>query len=602
MTFALLLAVSLSGDRVLTALDQASQLGLEMGKPVLVEKKLQREQVYLSRHGCSSSVALIALAKALHASVTSTESGFRIARSPDDLKALHATRIGVRTQWISRRFAAVDGFRERSFRGQSPADANKQALGNDSAPYKGTNPKPLARPVQFTSSSLLPANALLQKLATQIGISHLAAIESGTAVEYEDSPVGGDFALPDHHDLDLEYREAMNKLGDYSRMGDVSLDLAFSFHKAEYEAWEKRLGDPRKLRLWVSADLDGLAFRLEGFDANGKRVLLSWQGVRNKDTIENTNQMASRIASLGVSNPMVELRPASVEALEIAHETGPYPQWFLHPEQNEPLDLFVRDALAAEAEKHPSQCFAVCVDDGFWGIVRYSLKDKKIDMNMFEAFLDQTLPYETNSDKKMLVWRPVDPEYSESSRADRKELSRFATAYRTGALPDLRKVSLLVKRASQFTSSLTHFWDSTVADRMHYAPVIDTFLPGEVLRIMGACNDEGWDQLATGYSVSAEKLGVVPEVERLFRSRNAMAVNGNSTFPDIFQNPRELYPSGDLGQTGVTIGTQAVAKMNAWDEKKAEPEGMSWADQTRAGIFYIPFFWLNGKMECRRCS
>jgi len=497
---------------------------------VLVSKELRNQLVFLFPNGSETEVQLKGLACSLHASLIERPDGTWIERTKNDLEALHRNRANSREQWISKELEAVVAFRRKALSVSSLDAAFSTELEHKVKAQRDFDARKISAEQlgQFSSFNLLPSSRFAEQLLRRIGLHKLAALPSSHPVTFEDLPPPGIEPLPNHEDL----------LQSLLREQEAAPPLATSTEDQRYMATlgYARLGldpfsdPPSKFRVRVRPNETDILFHIEGFSSSGHRVLEVNLTASERPFAWHESAIIARHPD--ESSTFTSIRSESLAALSfIRQREGAKPDWLLHPDKVEPLDLFVRDALTGLASKLSNRrCFACSVSDRLWREVPRLINKDKINIDILEEFFRIRLPYEQVAGSEFIALRPIDPEADEAARSDRNSLSEFVRAMT--AQPDWRLVSKLFAASSPTVGSLSSAW--VLYSQNPHDRVLGFDISVELNRLLGAIPDEVWARFLQVGKMSAGQLRVVNELNEFIQADYGIHVTSDVALPDAF--------------------------------------------------------------------
>ena len=311
---------------------------------------------------------------------------------------------------------------------------------------------------------------------------------------------------------------------------------------------------PVRLRMEVQNSLGEAGVLLDGFDRSGKRVLRTRLGGYPLGIpMANTQLMRSVDRKPGAL--WLTLSSKSQSALDFINGNTPkstVPDWFLHPETNEPLDQFLSEILSGFASTWESKCVAIDVSDGLFGLATGFEKQGKYGLDSLIRAVGSFLPYETSETSYSVVWRPLDPEYAEAGIADRKVLGRFARSTTFGDACGLRVWSQVFHDASPGFSPLASEWLNRVELGRKRSSGKGDF-SNFYLKLLGGLSDEVWLRLQKEAAVPADFLGSGTALDTIIRNDRMVTVKGDGPFPDIYQFASEACADSDSSQISVSL-------------------------------------------------
>ena len=569
MVTLLCLGASPEVPRIVRCGDLLTSLAREAKVTLDLPRSLGEHRVYLVRGDDSAQAAIRLVAKAIGASVAQSGTRIEIRRTAADERAIESRRRLQRTRWLEASLQRVAAHRKASALGRDPVAAALEARSQDLAAWGEVMKGRRAFFPATSAEDLLPASGLLRGMVQRIGIETIAGLPYARASVFEDRPVATAVPLPEHDDLSAAY------------LSDAEGFVAFDPDKAmppnalgqSSLPFNRPPKDPSRLarlRVWCQWAENVGSVYLEAFDASGRRLDRSYLGASPSGT-QLTAANLLRMRKDPAEARWKALSPEALDALRASASGPPQPPpaWFRDPVADEPLDLFVDEAVAGLTASPDHRAVAMDVDDGLWAHVRECVKDGRVDLDLLGKTLAEWLPYERLADADGTAWRLVDPEISERRRADRAALGRFARAVAASRDVEPRAVSRLFHDASPEEGTLVDAWLG-VAGRVGRLPA--TSLDPETQRFLGAIPEDAWTRLLAGETLSVGALGIGNDLLRLFLTSAPWVERADGgPVPDLFRYPTELYPEGDLGPTTLAVGSVEANVLRFWSVGQPEP-------------------------------
>jgi hypothetical protein len=415
----------LATGHVVTASQAVTDLARELHEPVKISWALKDDLVFIEPAQALPKALITSLATALHASVRRAESGLVIERTPNDLKEIEQGRITERTHWLTERLDSVQRYRA-THNVQSSEDymAALRSRGQDWMQFAGRH---IDHPNPFYIGELLPSETVLEGIMERIGLEKLAALPSGEVQVFEDQPQGETESLPEHQDLIDTY---INSMTSFTNAKPLSTDRFYARQlgsKDVFDGWDKA-ALTSKLRLEERSTRSEIYLILEGFDSHGNRSLLA-DFLAGPAGIKGDSFQTMRAEEKKSDAAWIDLSPEGRAAIQPLQPGSALPAWFIHPDKQEPMDLFVREALQSLASEHPDNAFVVDVSDDLWLAMKLASKDGRINVGALKDQIRERVPYDEVTESGSTVWRLRDPVLDEAARADRKVLARFGQEF-----------------------------------------------------------------------------------------------------------------------------------------------------------------------------
>jgi hypothetical protein len=567
----LVVAGAVPTPRVLTLESVVSQLCQDLHKRISVEPRLGKKLVFISDPGSQPEPLLSSLATTVHASLVTTANGLRLQRTSGDLRTARKAEIAQRAGWIRARLDQVAKFRaDRLSRGSFEAAYARELDAEARARENYHLGRGLA-PAAFFVNQLLPGEILIESLIRRIGVDQLATVPTGESQVYEDFPADSAFPLPDHADIVDQYVADSLPLERMSLPGQST------------SPYLSHLGGPTrtpvKLRLRQLVERTRVIFNLEGFDSRGTRVLaadfftqskdpsrlpasIAREAMQKQDAVWETLS-ASAQGALGWFSPTASVTSDNV------------PDWFLHPESGEPLNLFVAEALNGLASLEQSKPVMVDVDDAFWDAARLCCLKGRFCATGFRDILSESENYDRTETGWGVIWRPKNPELVEASLADRKVLGRAARALVFEQSDPLKPLSRLFYDASKSSSTLAWTWARKAV--LFDAPDNGSLFDESAYRMLGALPASVWNELENGKTVSAGQAENTDDVRNLL-SGERYQTTGQGNLSDLKRHALELYSEHSVASTLISLHPMQSTVIRFWNQTAVEPKWWNPAD------------------------
>lgn len=545
----------LPAPQIGTVAANLSWIGVKLGRPIAVQAVLSKKLLFISDPDYPPDKLLALVATAVHGSVRATPNGLTLERSSKDLAALRDAEHRERVDWILARLQDVAAYRKKASAagGGLPQVVTRELNGRQTA-MQNFSSHGGPRPATLFPQQLLPSELLLEALIRRIGADELASIPPGRIVIYEDSPVDQAAPLPPDGDLIDQYLEASMPLDGISLTQDASAAIQRLRYAPFFSQVGKQTKRPERLRLRVTSARTNLLLQLEGFDGEEKRVLLADFVTQGRMKGRPYTNIASEDKAKGDAlwSPISKATQVEIDRdLRSQISVGsPAPDWLVHPERTEPLNLFVCDCLGAFAAQTPEKCMVVDVDDFFWDFTRVCCSGERLCTTAFQDELGEMEDYERVEDATSIVLRPRTPEAVEATQADRKVLGRGIRDLIARNGDRLRTLSLLFHDASADRSP---FAERLARDAMQIAPTSsDELLGDRTYRLLGAISENAWGDLMAGRLATAAQDGVTDEMRDLLVS-DTRAAFGDQVVTDLKHHPIELYHEVPVGATQLSV-------------------------------------------------
>jgi len=536
MILSLCLAI-LPFGRIATLSEVTVALASQIGQPIEIADNLKDDLVFVEPRSAPPRQVLAALAKTLQATVAGEGQLLSIRRTSDDERALRVKRTEARTDWIRKDLEAAEKYRTDNFKSSGPDVYLAEVRRLAKRRLEEVNQK-LVPDSAWSPSDGLPAAGLLEGLIRRIGLDKLAELPSDEACVYEDEPVAGARSLPDVQDLKADYESAMAAFQNYDLTRDDLFNLKITGQGYNVAEWNESAHISR-LRLSEEAGVNWIALTLEGYDSLGKRIVQA----RLAAGPDKNATWAGGLLRREACNPRTRWIDLAPDAPKEGQGAYALPDWTVHPDKIEPLNVLAKDVLTAIGDEHPEKSFVFAVSDRLWDVTAECSQNGKLNVDAFEDYAKQYGAYECLSQEDAIVWRLQDPEFEEQSRASRKELARFVVRFKSTNHIDTRSAVLLYHDANIECSRLTVGFLGYVGSSTGELPTIRASTsPKELFRLLGAIPDEAWSSLVSGRVLSCGSMGIVPDLDRFLR--RAQLQTEGAGVSDLYRHPTELLPYG----------------------------------------------------------
>ena len=502
--FSCLCSSTSSLPQVRTAREEAEVLSQEFNQPIQVSASLQNCLVFLQGNGQSAACQIKVLADALSADVITDHGISRVVRTKAGLAELNRSRTETRAQWIEAELAAKANRPTTKVSLQKTRDASKFG----------------------------------EKLIRRIGVRLLAALPPGLSTVFEDQPVFGALSLPGHLDLNEDLIESFQQLQQPSQIKNVLVESAPSVNDSKPTNGFLSIKKCR-VTCWSGPNFLNIVVRVFGQEG---QTLASSEFFPSPYSAPLIQKDFNNRYSSGHENHRVALRPESVEAVKfIETNEASIPNWVLHPENHEPLDIFVRDVIAALGDRiAPNKCFAIEVTDEMWKRALACVQNNTIDTDVFRGELEEWLRYETLDSPFSIVMRPMSVEDAEFDTSNRKVLGKFARSMVRSPHP--RTIARLFCDNYRCDASLGSAW-LRLAQSGSVVPLGQDASP-EFYRLLGSISDEKWDALLANGHMTAGELGIVEAVDDYLKIDFPLRDFKPQPHTDILRFGPENVPNG----------------------------------------------------------
>jgi|GEM_PF-1744898 len=534
--FNLIAAFAITSGQVIPVAQAGQELSVLLKTPIEVAKPLQLHHVLIEPHGAGAKVILDGLAATLHASLTKTPTGLKLERTPADLAKMRQERKDERVAAMRQFFEREAKYRAAKVAGGVATDAYFAALERQNEQEMVVARGGPRHVDPFPPERLLPTSELLERLVERIGFEECAELPAWTAKVYEDDPSQGILSLPEHKDLLQAFGTAMAPLQAVAVPNPNPIRLNY----ASGPSWS--LAQPvSRLRVVEEASEIGILFTLEGYDRQGKRVVEANWDVPTIYAKSRPDQ------ELGLSPKWITFSPEDAAAMTFGRDnkTRAFPDWYLHPDQHEPLNLFVREAVDSLLTKSTLPSIALVSDD-CWNLAQASQKEGRLNVKAFESTLLNWGSYQDIELGGVQIWRPKDLEATEFRQSDRKVLARFAKGLKDSPSPDIRTFANFYHDSSPGLGALTYFWPGAGQVAAGFSPNVHCSMGAEFFRVLGGLSESSWSRLRDGSSATIGELGVGAEMRAYVQSQITHSkANGLREPTDWDRHLAAFFANGD---------------------------------------------------------
>jgi hypothetical protein len=552
--------------RLVRAGAEVEAIGAELGQRIEISSRLANEMLYIENGAASPGERLVALAHALNASLTTQDYIETVARTAHDLKAIHAKRTSVRAAWIASRLKYAADYRLK----RGGHDLNRQSLereiDRESKAWGDVMSGRVRAPTEVMGiGNLLPCEQLLEALVFRIGERNLAAIPSGELRVYEDAVLPGSHSLPEFADLVSQYRSALRKLA-VSGLSDRAAEEVKELNPnlAQLLGVFREDINPTRCRLVVDAGPVGMGIHLDIYEHTGRLMDSAYLWVFDKQPFLGGNQIADNAVGT-TADTRVPLGPSELDGVRVmlgGHPTAAR-DWFSSPDKHEPLDLFARAAVSNLIAGSSGRCVVADVPDEFLTIAARCVTRGSLNCSGFRTLLEQCEGYERVDLGGDTVWRPTDPEYTESRRANRVSLARYTKQLMENG------ANIERLRAKAFHEGFPGVWEwagSWVlsARNLSHMPNGSSGVSAKMYAVLGGISDSAWDELEAGATRTASQLGITEELLQLFDDESTSAQSDSRALSDLDKHPAELYTTLGIGDTPISLRKLTRRVVQKW--------------------------------------
>jgi hypothetical protein len=529
--------IAVSSNSVVPLQEAVNSLTRQIGKPCLVLGALRRERVFVEPHGAAPTVVLSALAASLHASIHQTTNGLVFERTTADLTEMRRSREADRANWISDRLEKVRKFRVDKTKRGAPDQVFFDALDHQADQIAQVSHGKRNDIDPFYAIQLLPSEVVLEELISRIGPAKLAEAPSGTVVVYEDSPVEGANPLPLHDDLDKAYEQSMQAFQNI-QISQIEAGRLKALSLSDALVGWFGVSEVVTLRLEEEAEDTQILFKLEGFNAKGGRTALAYFAAGPTASLRMPN-LTIRATEKDPHSSWIRISDAGLDVIKFTkNETlMKLPDWYLHPDKIEPLNLFVREALGNIASETPNQPVVIVAADSLWPNTAQCLQGDRINTYALEEVIAEWSPFERVESLGAIIWRPKDEEYCEASNADRTALAEYARSLEREGHADTLSAVRLYTDSNTYPGSLSNAWffDGQLASGRQ---VMSCNLGRSFYHLLGEIPQEGWDRLMSCQTEGCAELGIEDAMESFLKNDAYLRTEGVTS--DLLRHPNEV--------------------------------------------------------------
>jgi|GEM_PF-2311357 len=562
------LVVSSGSPEVLSAGQEAANLAAELSRTVTVSKELSGRLVFVERHDCSALTAIKGLADCLHASLVNTAQGSVIQRTKEDERQIRAALVATRSDWLRRSLFEIDKYRKAHLDPSAPVNSVAGEVDRQDAISHELEQERVPKTAEFTVRELMPAEGLLVGLLGRIGVAKLAESSLQERTVFEDRPITGAEALPEHVGLSDEYSSEIEAFNVANL--PTSAIRRDGFWKNEMDRFAAGWGSKPKvvsrLRLEEVCVGNQIDLLLQGYDASGSEVLRAEVLSGPTKMLSTPDMLIKQAANDKTDQVWCQLPGEGAAAAKWVSDPGKqkFPEWFVHPDKMEPMNLFVAPALKALAEADSTKCVAIEVTDSFWPLTQQCVRNGAVSMKALKETISQWTPFERVEKGDEVLWRPEDPRLAESRQADRKELARFAQQAQQEGHASLRATARLYHDGSVEAGGLTNIWEFDARVALNQWSTEGKNLTSRMYKLIGDIADSEWRSLTSGQTLTSGELGTTADLTRLVEDDDSISAEADGPIPDIYKHYRELFPNGVSDQTPISVRALQVPVMQSW--------------------------------------
>jgi len=555
----------ITSDKVITMSQACSELSAQIAQPIKVSKPLQQELVFIHPAGELPRNLVRDLAYAVHATVREQSGKLEIVRTNKDLNSIQQTRESIANRWIEQALTRISKFRKVARQGKTADEAYYAALAIQKEQVNEFVQGKRKSVDQLFPEYVLPSEDLLEKIVKRIGPRTFAQIPTGSSRVFQVSAIGDAIELPNCQDLIETFVQEMSTFASRSPTPQNKF-LSHSFRGSETVAQWGKCQYTAKLRLRVYAEESSISFWLDGFDVQGNKVFGASCGVGPQYEFVDTTDSWAQFDTSPKSNH-VRLEEASLKALTfLAQGTQQaLPPWFLNPEKNEPLNLFVKDALTSLVSTCPNKPVIVSVQDTLWSTFRRPLSQPTPSLRSILDAIKNWSQYECCQVGQATILRSLDPRFSEESHADRKNLGRFARTLSTSTAPTLPQGAAFLYETSQLCSSLATDWLTYGQLSIGVEPILSASSYGApLLWVMGSIPSGQWQALLAGRELTTSELGIRNQLKTLLSKWMPIELFGPPEVADWRKFANEIVPGDFPAESTVQITNSSSRLIKTW--------------------------------------
>ena len=547
------------------------------GTTIQVSSSLREARVYLDPHRATSAVALQALATALHASVVEKPGIWTLVVTEADRKTAERTRVADRLAWIRLRVEAVERYQADALKGRTLPVAVASEIERQTRISEAISRRENVAPDPHFATELLPSENLLLALIHKIGEAKIASVPVDSSRVWEDAPVPGALALPEHREAVAIYEGAVAKLRGTLLAPRLKAGIDRFAAEAFFLDWRDEWSPLTRLRIRVQSESTRLLVSLEGYDAGGAQRTAATL-IAMPRTVWQPPERLAKAESLSPTADWVPLSDANLATTpldSVVSVRRTAPTWLTDPEMDEPLDRMAGEPLAA-LEPEEKRCVAIQASDGLWRTVRPAVMNSRLSVAAFRTMMREEMGYERIESVNGVVWRLRDAP-DRYANADRRVLGAFARAtLRHGAI-SLRDLSVFHRSIGPRTTSLTRFWEQTLRGSAQ----IRTF-SGDASHpfyaMLGAIPANVWDARASGIPVTIKRLGIEGQFAAVL-DEDRTPVESVRPFPDVLKHLRESFASDTPGAATLSVASRRTPLIGLLPQNVSGEPQVFWTDR-----------------------
>ena len=560
---------NLTYSPVLTAGEYVRKMQKSSPRRIEIDPLLSKHIVMVRSSGRNITVNLQALSVALHASCKQDDNRIVITRTSLDKRSISGSRLGTRLTWLHSKLDAIEKFRELLVKRGTASAQFKFALADESRRMSNFLSKGIAPGTGLFATQLLPPELLLEDLMKKVGLDSIANLKSGKRAEYANFRSDGSVELPSVDEILEKYSNEKVDLRLGSDLDRPHLSLSDS-SMFEFVQGPKIKSD--KLRLRVVSSAQSVQVRLEGYAADDSRNLFAFFEAGPSLGLETPESISANFG-MDKTYPKKHISDLSYKALQEIRNlnsgrgvnSGNF-NWIIDPITVDPLSSFVSDIMSNVVEDGDTGFNVVDLSDGLWTLLFRSVdKDGQYSVEAVRQCIKMWLPYEKIQTPDFTAWRPIDAEFEDLRRADRKVLKNYA---RSKEKLTMRTAGQFIHRAVSADSSVPFAWLAACTQNGKPTPSMLN-VPWEYYDLVGAISDTGWNELLQGKRVSVEDLGISDQFDRLIKTQEPDRAD---QLPDRQKYIPDLYVDSKVSQSLMSVQSGRIPLF------KLSSQSWGWSD------------------------
>jgi hypothetical protein len=287
----------------------------------------------------------------------------------------------------------------------------------------------------------------------------------------------------------------------------------------ELKSWSK-IAPIAEMRLIVSNPFGTPFFKLTSYDGKGAKLFNAVTTTRLDETSETVPTSETGLREAPLSDQ------ASF-ALNYAQEpNGIRPDWLLKPEEIEPLDVFVKEAVIQLSTLHPSKYVLFVGSDRLWMLVQRLMSKGSISAQGFQQLLLDNLGYTCTLSGETVIWKPKQIRAEETFNQGREALRVFATRAIRESTVSIENLASALNGATG-VSPIVVAWNDLLTRSFGQRPVTATKLGFFGIKCLGALPKSQLQFVAAKIPVAPEGKALVPTLITGALSGPELRLEGN---------------------------------------------------------------------------